>query len=151
MSRALEAVVPPALVELLNAEPRAEGTAILVLTVREDGFPHQAMVSIGELAALDSGRLALALWPDSTTAANLKRTNALTLAVVIGATSYSIRATAQQREDVGRLAGFELTVVGANADEAPYATLTSGVRFRLNDPDEVLARWREVREALENE
>ena len=33
MSRALDAVVPPALVELLDAEPGAEGTAILVLTV----------------------------------------------------------------------------------------------------------------------
>jgi hypothetical protein len=148
MSSALDAVVPPALAELLAAEPSAESTAILVLTIREDGFPHQAMVSVGELAALDDKRLALALWPESTTTANLKRTNALTLAVVIGATSYTVRATTSQREGVGALARFDLTVVGVSADEAPYATLTSGVRFRLNDPDAVLARWREVREAL---
>jgi hypothetical protein len=148
MSRVLDAVVPPALAELLAAEPTAEGTAILVLTVREDGFPHQAMVSVGELAATGDTRLALALWPDSTTAANVRRTNALTLAVVIGATSYTVRATATQGEDVRALARFELTVVGANADEAPYATLTSGVRFRLGDPDSVLARWRDVRKAL---
>ena len=149
MSRPLDAVVPPALVDLLSAEPSAEGTAILVLTAREDGFPHQAMVSVGELAVLDDRRLALALWRSSTTAANLKRTNALTLAVVIGATSYSIRATAEQRDDVEGLARFDLTVVAVDADEAPYATLVSGVRFRLNDPDDVLARWRAVRKELE--
>ena len=149
MSRELDAVVPPALAELLAAEPGAEGTAILVLTMRPDGFPHQAMVSVGELAVLDDKRLALALWPTSTSAANIKRTNALTLAVVIGATSYTVRATATQGDDVGTLARFDLTVVGAAADEAPYATLESGVRFRLNDPDEVLARWRSVRKELE--
>jgi hypothetical protein len=149
MSRDLDAVVPPELAELLAAEPAAEGTAILVLTTRPDGFPHQAMVSVGELAATGDKQLALALWPTSTSAANIKRTNALTLAVVIGATSYTVRATATQGDDIGTLARFGLTVVGASADEAPYATLQSGVRFRLHDPDEVLARWREVRRALE--
>ena len=39
---------------------------------------------------------------------------------------------------------------GASADEAPYAVLESGVRFRLKDPPAVLARWAELREALRN-
>jgi hypothetical protein len=154
VSRALDAVVPEALTELLRAEPGAEGVAILVLTVRDDGWPHQAMVSAGELVLMDDRRLALALWPTSTSAANATANGQVTLAAVIGPTSYTVRARARRVDDLvtplgGTLARFELTVVAAAADEAPYARLESGIRFSLNDPDSTLARWREVRAALE--
>ena len=154
MSRVLDGVVPEALAELLRAEPAADGLAILVLTVRDDGWPHQAMVSAGELVPLDERRLALALWPTSTSAANATSNGLVTLAAVIGATSYSVRTRARRGEDLvtplgGTLARFELTVEAAAADEAPYAVLETGIRFRLKDPDPVLARWREVRAALE--
>jgi hypothetical protein len=33
-------------------------------------------------------------------------------------------------------------------DEAPYAELTSGVRFRLKNPADVLRRWHRQIEAL---
>jgi hypothetical protein len=153
VSRALDPVVPPPLREALAAEPDpAAGFTVLVLGV-VDGWAHQAMVSVGELVALDERRLVLALWPASTMARALSETGRATFSAVVGATSYAVRADVHRRADVrtplaGTLACFEARVHSATAGEAPYATLRSGVRFTLNDPEETLARWREVRAAL---
>jgi hypothetical protein len=154
MSRALDPVVPAALRAALAPEPAAsDGVAILVVTTRADGWPHVAMVSAGELVVIDDSRLALALWPDSTTAANARERPRLTLTTVIAGASYSLRSTARRLADLetpraGRLAQFGLTVDAASADAAPYAVLETGVRFRLTDPTATLLRWREVRAAL---
>ena len=39
-------------------------------------------------------------------------------------------------------------VVEARSDTAPYATVESGIRFRLHDPAAVSSRWRATRSAL---
>jgi hypothetical protein len=49
----------------------------------------------------------------------------------------------------GTLACFHAQVAAARSDEAPYAVIESGIRFRLRDEAAVVARWREQRAALE--
>jgi hypothetical protein len=49
---------------------------------------------------------------------------------------------------VGRLAHFAVRVEDAIVDVAPYATLTTGVRYELKDPPSVLPRWRDTVKAL---
>ena len=92
MSRELEPVVPEAVRRCLEDEPeRHVGLTILVLSELEAGWPHLAMVSVGELVVAADGRLALALWPTSTCAANLARTGRATLAVVTDGLAFSLR------------------------------------------------------------
>jgi hypothetical protein len=155
VSRRLEPLVPPALGELLASDDlaAAEGFTMLLLTSTSDGWPHMAMVSVGEVVATGDDTLRLALWPGSTATGNLTPSGNALLAAVVENTSYSVRLAVRRAGEVdtplaGQLARFEARVDAASADEAPYAVLESGVRFRLNDPPSVLARWAELREAL---
>jgi hypothetical protein len=111
------------------------------------------MVSVGEVVVVDDMTLRVAVWPGSTSAANIAATDRVTVAAVIPPTSYLVRVQTRplgllETELAGRVAAFEATVVAAAADEAPYAVLESGVRYRLRDPESVLRRWGEVRRAL---
>ena len=155
MSRQLDPLVPPVLHELLDSEdlPAAEGFTMLLVTVTGEGWPHVAMVSVGEVVAGSDDSLRLALWPGSTAARNLTPSGRAALAAVLDGTSYSLRLAVTRAGEVetplaGQLARFDARVEGVSADEAPYAVLESGVRFRLKDPPAVLARWAELREAL---
>lgn len=58
--------------------------AMMLLTVTEDQWPHIAMISVGEIVALDEKNLRLALWPGTTTTGNMIRTGKATLAVFTG-------------------------------------------------------------------
>ncbi len=155
MSVPREPVVPASLaVAVGRGAEAAEGLTLLLLTVREDGFPHVAMLSAGEVVARDARRLAIALWPSSTAATALARTGRATMAAVLDGVGWSLRLEAREAAAVetplsGRLRRFEATVVAATADEAPYAVLGSGVTFRLTDPHPTLRRWAQVRAALE--
>ena len=154
MSRDLEPVVPEAVARRLEDEPeRQVGLTILVLSELEAGWPHLAMVSVGELVVAADGRLALALWPTSTCAANLARTGRATLAVVADGLAFSLRCHVDDElpitagEDPA-MRGFVLRVIAAVEDAAPYADLLSGVTYRLHDAGATLARWRRTRAAL---
>jgi hypothetical protein len=153
MSYQLDAVVPPAVRRALEAEPATDdGFTILVLSSAA-GWPHLAMVSGGELICADDRLLLLALWPTSTACANVSDTRRATLCAVIEGVAYSLRVTGRRLADIstpmaGTLACFGLEVDSVFGDQAPYAELESGVRFRLLDPDTTVARWIETRAAL---
>ena len=154
MRRELEPVVPEAVARRLEDEPeRQVGLTILVLSELEAGWPHLAMVSVGELVVGPDVRLALALWPTSTCAANLARTGRATLAVVVDGLAFSLRCHVDDElpitagEDPA-MRGFVLRVIAAVEDAAPYADLLSGVTYRLHDAQATLARWRRTRAAL---
>jgi hypothetical protein len=151
MSRPLDAVVPAPLRALLDADPgdpAVDGFTLLLLTVREDGWPHQAMLSVGEVAVAGDDRLVLAVWPQATSTRNLKVSGRATLTAVVGGVAYALRLEIDARGSVGALARFDARVAAATADEAPYARIEHGVEFTLNDRDSTLARWRATREAL---
>ena len=154
MSRELEPAVPEAVRRCLEDEPeRQVGLTILVLSELEAGWPHLAMVSVGELVYAPDGRLGLALWPTSTCAANLARTGRATLAVVADGLAFSLRChvddeLAMTAGEGPTMRGFVLHVTAAIEDAAPYADLLSGVTYRLHDPQATLARWRRTRAAL---
>jgi hypothetical protein len=154
MSRELEPVVPEPVRRSLEDEPeRQVGVTILVLSELEAGWPHLAMVSVGELVVAADGRLALALWPTSTCAANLARTGRATLAMVADGFAFSLRCQVEHDlpitagEDPA-MRGFVLRVTAAIEDAAPYADLLSGVTYRLHDPQATLVRWRRTRAVL---
>jgi hypothetical protein len=145
--------LPRDLVELLDGRDleRGLGFTIQVLTADESGWPRVALLSAGEVFALDDRRLRLALWPGSETTANLTRTGQATLAFVHDHASYSLHLDAHRAADLGEpmvRAVFDGRVAAVRRDEVPYAALRSGITFDLVDPAPVLARWRATIDAL---
>jgi hypothetical protein len=153
VSYPLDPEVPGPLRAVLEEEPsKGDDFTILVLTVVE-AWPHLAMVSRGELVCIGDRVLALALWPTSTACTNLTRSSRATLSAVVDVVAYSLRVSARRLSDIatesaGTLACFRLEVESVTGDQAPYARLESGVRFRLLDPEPTVDRWREVRQKL---
>jgi hypothetical protein len=155
VTRPADPVVPAPLRAVLDDDDLAagQGFTMLLMTVRDDDWPHLAMLSVGEVIALDERRLRLAVWPDSTSASNLAARLRMTLAAVLAPASYLVRASVRPLGDLrtplsGRLAAFEATVEEVAVDEAPYAVLEAGIRYRLTDVEATLRRWAELRSAL---
>jgi len=138
------------LLELLNGEDlqNKQHEAMFLMTVTEDGWPHNAMVSTGEIVAIDKENLRLALWPGTTTTKNCLRTKkALLVAVYKGKVNYLRLALSP----LGILEGakhplerFSAKVELFREDQAKYADITSGIQISLKDPATVLTRWKET-------
>jgi hypothetical protein len=160
MPRTVGSILPPPLWERLRGNDLAGrlGAAILIATSDEAGWPHPAMLSYGEVVAVDACRIRLAIHPTSRTAANLRRSGQLTLCCVEAGLVYYVKAAARVEEDpmagMPHLARFEATVQTVLADEArpeteAGAVVTEGIRFAVGRPDwAVLRDWETVVERL---
>ncbi|MGW7160449.1 hypothetical protein [Paenibacillus sp. LK1] len=126
--------------------------AMQLLTVSEDGWPHQAMISMGEVIAIAPNLLRLALWPGTQTSMNMSRTGKATLIAVLQQSLLSIRldvtSLPQLMEAVHPRDRFEAQVLNIRVDHAPYAEITSGITFQLKDESGAITRWRETIEEL---
>jgi hypothetical protein len=139
--------LPDALQRLFDGTQPEEqvGFTILLVTVTNHGWPHLAMLSVGELVAVDPREIRLALWPASSAAANLGQGGKLTLACVHNAAAYSIRCRAvRTASEFETLAVFKARVDEVFEDVAPYAVLEYGVGYHLTDVAQTLERWKRV-------
>jgi hypothetical protein len=155
MPRSLGNQLPDSLRQLLDGTDIVgrEGLTFLLTTADDSGWPHIAMLSVGEILAIDPQTLRAGLWLRSSTSRNLEREARGLLAIVANGNGYYLRVTARRGTDLdlgadGRLAYFELDVQDVLEDAADYATLTSGVTFRLNHPEQVVPRWQRTVDAL---
>jgi hypothetical protein len=155
MPRSIGNQLPDALRQLLDGSDVAgrEGLTFLLITADESGWPHMAMLSVGELIAVHPRTLRAGLWLHSTTSKNLARDGRAMLAIVANGNGYYVRLAARRGPDLdlgadGRLALFVFEIEDVLEDAADYATLTSGVTFRLNRPDQVVPRWQRTVDAL---
>jgi hypothetical protein len=155
MTRSLGSQLPDPLRQLLDGSDVAgrEGFTFLLITTDEREWPHVAMLSVGELIAVDAGTLRVGLWLHSATTRNLERRGRGVLALVVDGSSYYVRLSGARGADLdlgseGRLAYFVLHIEDVLEDAADYATLTSGVTFRLKQPEQVVPRWQHTVAAL---
>ncbi len=155
MSRSAGRELPEAVRALLDGTrlEEAAGLTVLLLTVDEAGWPRVAMLSAGEVLATGPRALRLALWPGSSSTANLARSRLATLALVHDGAGWYLRCAARRDEDLAlpdgrRLASFALRVEEALEDVVPYAELTGGIGFRLTEPERALGAWREAVAAM---
>lgn len=155
MSQALPTEIPAPLRRLLDDGVSGVGTeiALQLLTVGGDGWPHASMLSVGEIIAVDAQSLRLALWPRSNAAINCAANGRATLIAVVDAAGYGLELRLTPTRAInslehGTLSTFAACVVAVRVDIADYASLESGIRFRLHDPAPVLARWDRTRELL---
>ncbi len=159
MSRVLGNELPGALLSLLDGHhlPTRMGKAILITTVDTHGWAHPALLSYGEVVALDARRLRVATYRSSGTSNNLRRSGRLTLCLIEAGMAYYVKTHAVEQEmspDLPALARFEATVEQVLADQAREdleagARITSGIEFDAGRPaSEVLAAWAVVLKAL---
>jgi hypothetical protein len=130
-----------------------EGLTFQLITVDENGWPHVALLSVGEIIATDPHTLRAGLWLHSTTSKNLGRDSRTVLAMVANGNGYYLRLGARRGPDLdlgsdGRLAFFLLDIEDVLEDAADYASLTSGVTFQLKHPEQVVPRWQHTVDAL---
>jgi hypothetical protein len=160
MSRVVGSSLPAGLLERLRGDDLAArvGIAVVVVTGDDAGWPHPAMVSYGDMVAMDARRIRVAIHRTSGTAANLRRNGRLTFCFVEAGMAYYVKATVEgHREPMPgfpSLARFDATVEtvlldAARADSEPGAAVLDGVRFSLGRPvAEVLRDWRTMLDAL---
>jgi len=160
MSRPLGNELPEALLSLLDAHdlPSRAGKAILITTIDAQGWPHPALLSYGEVVAVDARRLRLATYRSSGTSENMRRSGHLTLCLVEAGMAYYLKTRAVEQESpwarFPELARFEATVEQVLLDQAredlePEGRITNGIEFETGKPREkLLVEWAAVLNAL---
>lgn len=155
VTRSLGHQLPDNVRSLLDGTDLAgrEGLTFQLLTTDEDGWPQVALLSVGELVAVDSQTIRAGLWLHSGTSKSLTRSGRATLVAIADGNGYYVRVAGRRGEDLdlgaeGRLAFFALDVQDVQEDSADYARLTSGITFKLADPSAVVPRWQRTVDAL---
>lgn len=145
-------VLPASFVDFLDGtDLPAKTQALRLATVDAAGWPHASLLSAGEAVALPPKHIRFVVFPQSTTAENLRRDGRLVLTLSFDGGMHELRMRARPfaaaPQDVP-LAFFEAELENARVHKAPYATVTTGVTFALHAPETVLPRWQRQIAAL---
>ncbi|KQL55688.1 MULTISPECIES: hypothetical protein [Bacillaceae] len=115
--------------------------AMYFVTVDDEGFPYKAMISVGEVIALDETTLRIALWEHSKSASFTKQAKKATLFLVLPPTAYDLQLTVTYvRTEAGQVI-FEGALKQVKVDEAPYATIVSSVQCRFKEEQQTVQQW----------
>ena len=126
-------------------------TMIELLTVGQDGWPHVAQLSVGEVELGTDGLLRVALWSHSRSAGALSTEMMGLLLFVDAGSVFEVRCdvlSAERLETEMSLTGFLFVPVDVRDKNVPYAEIVSGSRFRLRDPERTKGHWDEALSAL---
>lgn len=140
------AAVPSALARLLdgrNVDGGVGHTLLLVATGR-DGWPHVAMLSVGEVLVAAPDRLRLAVHEVSGTCDALRASGRALLHTVVDGVVVRVWASCRELPESpsGGLAAFAARVERVKNDEVAYARVRHGIEYELTEAPSVLARWR---------
>lgn len=128
------------------------GFTIVLATPARVGPPLIALLSLGEVIAIDSTDVRLALWPSSNTTKELEHFGVATMQFIHGGAAWHVRLRCERVKDElvedGRQASFRCRVEDVLEDRVAYAELLDGIRFKLHDSEKVLVRWRSAHEQL---
>ena len=145
--------LPEEIRKMLDGDDLAAQASLVfeLLTVAPSGWPHVALLSVGEVVALDEHSVGLALWPTSTTTDNLQRSGRALLQIYLDGAAYRLRLAARPLADDlggGKLALFSARVESTVRDEVSYARITSGPTIELANAERAVARWQSQVEAI---
>jgi hypothetical protein len=144
--------LPPEIANYLDGKNLlAKNQALRLSTINASGWPHAALLSVGEIIAMPSACLRFLMFAQSGTVTNLVRDTRLTLSLALGGEMHELwmRARPLELGDLKEpLAIFEAEIEKSRIHAAPYAALTSGITFSLHDADTVLPRWQRQLAAL---
>lgn len=140
--------------ELLNGQDLTDKQheAMMLLTVGEDGWPHNAMISVGEIVAVNLTELRIGLWSNTSTTANIIRSNKATLVLIYKGKAHYIRLSLERLEELPNARyqreRFSAKVISAREDVAKYADITSGIKIKLKNNKEIVERWNQTLEDI---
>lgn len=124
-----------------------EGKIIPIFTVDENGWAHPALLSYYEVVAKDRFTLDMALWKESSTASNLRRSGKVTLLLSDTGMNYYLKGRVQQLEyefkDAAAVSRFRVTLEQVIEDQEPNAEITTGMTYRRmsqRDPNDFAAK-----------
>lgn len=150
MSKSLGSRLPPEVMAMLAGDDLHAGSGLTFTLVVSgaDGWPSFALLSVGEVLAVDEGTVRLALWPGSGTTAALTVTGMATMMAIGGDSVWYLHLAARRGPDLVasgmNRAYFECSVDDVLVDKVTYAKITSGISFELPDPEAVLGRWQQT-------
>ncbi|MPZ77960.1 MAG: hypothetical protein GEU77_15715 [Deltaproteobacteria bacterium] len=129
-----------------NIEPH-EGKIIPIVTVDEAGWPHPALLSYYEIVAKNARNIDMALWKDSSTANNLRKTGKVTLMISDHEVNYYLKGSVEesQAEMTGApaVSRFRISLEQVIEDQEPNAEITTGLTYRRmtqRDPNDFAAK-----------
>lgn len=120
-----------------------EGFTASLVSCDASGWPVTALLGPAEVLAIDRRRLLLALWPASRANRHIASTRQASLDFVVAASFYQLRLRLERSDDVAGLVLHRMTLVEGEAQTVPYATLTTGIRYTLEQPADTFVRWRD--------
>jgi hypothetical protein len=149
MSQLLGKVLPSDLLQRLGgAEIEAhEGKIIPIFTIDEDGWAHPALLSYYEVIAKSPSTLDMALWKNSSTANNLRKTGKITLMLSDFKTNYYLKGRVSEVEyemtGAAPVSRFRVALEQVIEDQEPNAEITTGLTYRRmsqRDPNDFAAK-----------
>ncbi|MFP5163948.1 pyridoxamine 5'-phosphate oxidase family protein [Staphylococcus equorum] len=127
--------------------------AMMLQSITNEGYPHTAMVSVGEVVATDSEHIRIALWPNTQTANSLSEIGKASLVIVYNKKVFYFELDTKllppiSNEKFSRMR-FDAFTKNIKEDRAKYADITSGITVEMHESEEVLKRWKiTIRELL---
>ncbi|MEJ7451031.1 pyridoxamine 5'-phosphate oxidase family protein [Staphylococcus xylosus] len=140
--------------DLLNGKQLAQKQhiAMVLQSITSEGYPHSAMVSVGEVIALDSEHLRIALWPQTQTSISLAEKRKSNLIIIynnmVSYLELDITLLPSLDNEVYERTRFEATIKSIRQDIAKYADITSGITVEMHEPEQVLNRWNIILQEL---
>lgn len=127
------------------------GHTFILTTTTQDGWPHIALLSVGEVLAVDDREIRIALWLNTAATRNITENGKALLAIIGEHRCLYLRLSCRRGPDIpsgsGRLAFFAGEIERAVEDEVGYAMVTGGVTFETRD-EAVIDGWRRTVAAL---
>ena len=124
-----------------------EGKIIPIFTLDEAGWAHPALLSYYEIVAKNRSVMEIALWKESATAKNLRRTGKVTLMITDHAVNFYLKANVRELEyemtGAAPVSRFELQLEQVIEDQEPNAEITTGMTYRRmskRDPNDFSAK-----------
>jgi len=149
MSQLLGKELPPELLQRLGgAEIEAqEGKIIPIFTIDEDGWAHPALLSYYEVITKSASTLDMALWKNSSTANNLRKTGKITVMLSDFKTNYYLKGRVSELEyemtGAAPVSRFRVALEQVIEDQEPNAEITTGLTYRRmsqRDPNDFAAK-----------
>jgi hypothetical protein len=117
-----------------------EGKIIPIFTTDDADWAHPALLSYYEIVAKNRSTLDMALWKDSATAKNLRRTGKVTMMISDLGVNYYLKGSVKELEyemaGAPQVTRFRVTLEQLVEDQEPNAEITTGLTYRrMNQRD----------------